>query len=161
MTVMAKWLFSQLNLLADWEFRNHLNSSNWKPDPHSASEFNSDSVSPLIWPICVATQSPNPMETRSNVFESWCFWAVTLRKILIFHLISSFGNFVERHSFCIVLSEEPKTMRKLCLFHTNFDTRKLGEITVFYVMSWKKNCYAFPPFSLIGTILGKIRTGAK
>ena len=117
MTVMAKWLFSQLNLLADWEFRNHLNSSNWKPDLHSASEFNSDSVSPLIWPICVATQSPNPMETRSNVFESWCFWAVTLRKILIFHLISSFGNFVERHSFCIVLSEEPKTMRKLCLFH--------------------------------------------
>ena len=37
----------------------------------------------------------------------------TLRKILRFHLISWYENFVERHSFCV---ESPETIRKLCLF---------------------------------------------
>ena len=38
-----------------------------------------------------------------------------LRKILQFHLISWCGNFMERHSFRIVLGHSPETMRKLCL----------------------------------------------
>ena len=33
----------------------------------------------------------------------------------VFHLISWFGNFAERHSFRIVLGDLPETMRKLCL----------------------------------------------
>ena len=35
--------------------------------------------------------------------------------MLLFYLISWCGNFVERHIFCIVSGEFPKTMRKLCL----------------------------------------------
>ena len=31
------------------------------------------------------------------------------RKIPNFHLISWYGNFVERHSFCIVLGDSPET----------------------------------------------------
>ena len=98
--ITAKWLLSQLNLITGWEFRSPLDSSNWKPDPHSVSEVNSDLVS---------------METKSNVCENWCFWAVTLQKIPLFHLISSCWNFVEMHSFRIVLTKVPKTMRKQCL----------------------------------------------
>ena len=48
----------------------------------------------------------------------------TLRKIPKFHLISWYGNFVERHSF-------PKLFGS-CAFPQNFHTEKLGEITVFY-----------------------------
>ena len=35
-----------------------------------------------------------------------------------FHLISWCGDFVERHSFCIVSGDLPETMRKLCLSTT-------------------------------------------
>ena len=66
--------------MADWEFRNTF-SSDWKLDPCSASEINSDSVSPRNRPICGPIQLPNPMETRSNVCEDGCFWADTLQKI--------------------------------------------------------------------------------
>ena len=38
-----------------------------------------------------------------------------LRKIPQFHLISWWGNFVERQSFRIVLGDSLKEMRKLCL----------------------------------------------
>lgn len=38
-----------------------------------------------------------------------------LHKVLQLYLISWGGNFVERHSFHIVLSDSPETMRKLCL----------------------------------------------
>ena len=41
------------------------------------------------------------------------------------------GNFVERHSAHIVSKDSPETMPKLCL-SIKFNTRKLGEITVFY-----------------------------
>ena len=39
----------------------------------------------------------------------------SMRKIPQFHLISTCGNFVERHSFRIVSGESPETLRKLCL----------------------------------------------
>ena len=39
----------------------------------------------------------------------------TLQKIPQFHLISWYGNFVERHSFRTVLCDSPETMRKLRL----------------------------------------------
>ena len=45
------------------------------------------------------------------VVDIW-FW---LGKILQFHQIFWWGNFVERHSFHIVAGESPKTMLKLCL----------------------------------------------
>ena len=41
--------------------------------------------------------------------------------------------FVERHSFRIVTGELAETMRKLCL-STKFHTRKLGEITILFVV---------------------------
>ena len=41
------------------------------------------------------------------------------------------GNFEERHSFHIVLSELPENLRKLYLSQ-KFHTRKLDEIMVFY-----------------------------
>ena len=53
-----------------------------------------------------------PDNTAKNTVILWC------------------GNFMERHSFCIVSGESPKTMRKLCL-STKFPQRKLGKITVF------------------------------
>ena len=43
------------------------------------------------------------------------FHSLPLRKIPWFHLISWCGNFVERHSFHIILGDSPETMRKLCL----------------------------------------------
>ena len=49
----------------------------------------------------------------------------TLRKIVLFQLISWCGNFVERHSFRIVLGDLPNTMRKLCL-STKFPHQKIG-----------------------------------
>ena len=39
------------------------------------------------------------------------------------------------HNFRIVSGDSAETMRKLCLSQ-NFHTRKLGEITVFYVLGW-------------------------
>ena len=53
----------------------------------------------------------------------------TLHKIPQFHLISWCGNFIERNSF----RKSPKFMPKFCL-STNFHTRKLQEITVFYAV---------------------------
>ena len=50
---------------------------------------------------------------------------ITLRKLPWFHLISWCGNFVERHSFYIVLGESPETMRKLCLF-TKFPHQEIS-----------------------------------
>ena len=38
-----------------------------------------------------------------------------LCKIPLFHLTYLCGNFLERHTFCIVLGESPETIRKLCL----------------------------------------------
>ena len=55
-----------------------------------------------------------------------------LRKLPHFHLISWYGNFVERHSFRIV-SNHPKLCGN-CAFPQNFHTRKLGEITVLYAV---------------------------
>ena len=72
-----------------------------------------------------------------------------------------FWKFCGKAQFLHSFERRTQNYAKTVPFPQNFDTRKLGEIAVFYVMSWKKNCYAFPPFSLIGTILGKIRTGAK
>ena len=40
----------------------------------------------------------------------------TLCKIPSFHLISWCRNFVERHSFRIVLGNLPETLRKLCIY---------------------------------------------
>ena len=40
---------------------------------------------------------------------------IVLRKIPKFHLISWCENFVKRHSFSIVSSDSPETMRKRCL----------------------------------------------
>ena len=42
-------------------------------------------------------------------------------------------KFWGKHSFRIVLGESPETMRKLYL-STNFHTKKLTEITVFFVV---------------------------
>ena len=39
----------------------------------------------------------------------------TLPKILQFHLISWWGSFLERHSFCKISDEFPETIWKLCL----------------------------------------------
>ena len=41
---------------------------------------------------------------------------------------------MERHNFRIVWGESPETLWKLCL-STKFQTRKLGEIMVFYSVS--------------------------
>ena len=60
----------------------------------------------------------------------WC----TMRTMLKFYLISRCENFVERRSFRRVSGE-------LCgnyAFLQNFQTRKLGEINVFYVVVHKK-----------------------
>ena len=65
-----------------------------------------------------------------------------LWKIPSFHLISWCGNFVERHSFHIVLGELCETMWKLCL-STNFHTRKLGEIAVFFGVKFSENSCFF------------------
>ena len=48
-------------------------------------------------------------------------------------------KFVEKHSFCIVLDDSPKTARK-CAFLQIFHTRKLGEITLFYAVKDETNC---------------------
>ena len=34
----------------------------------------------------------------------------------VFHLISRCGNFLKRHSFCIVSGDSPEILRKLCVF---------------------------------------------
>ena len=48
--------------------------------------------------------------------EIWSFKSTSsLCKMPKFHLISWYGNFLERHSFRIVLGESPEFMRKLCL----------------------------------------------
>ena len=47
-----------------------------------------------------------------------------LRKILLFHLISWSGNFVERHSFRRVSGKSPETLRKLC-FSTKFPHQEI------------------------------------
>ena len=47
-------------------------------------------------------------------------------------------KFVERHSFGIVSSDSPETMRKLCL-STNFCPRDSGEITVFFALFFEIN----------------------
>ena len=62
-----------------------------------------------------------------NLFFDFC---LTLSKIPSFHLISWYGSFVERHSFRRI--SHPKPWRN-CLSQ-NFHTRKLDEITVFYVV---------------------------
>ena len=48
----------------------------------------------------------------------------SLRKIIEFHLITWWGNFMERHSFRIVLGDSPETMQKLCL-STKFPDQKI------------------------------------
>ena len=47
-----------------------------------------------------------------------------LRKIMLFHLIPWYGNFVERNSFRIVSGESPETMRKVC-FSTKFTHQEI------------------------------------
>ena len=65
-------------------------------------------------------------------------WARHCKKHRNFTAICWCGTFSERRSFCIVLGESPKTMQKLCL-STNFPHRKLGEITVFFVVRCKRD----------------------
>ena len=56
-----------------------------------------------------------------------------LGKILQFHLFSWCGNFVERHSFQIVLENLPKRCGN-CAFSKSLYTRKLGEIKIFFTV---------------------------
>ena len=65
---------------------------------------------------------------QGNVqFTSCVQGNVLLRKIPYFYLISWRGNFVERHSFRMKLCGN-------CAFPQNFHTRKLCEVTVFFVV---------------------------
>ena len=66
-----------------------------------------------------------------NIAPKWA--KTTLQKIPYFHLISWCGNFMERHSFCIVSGDSPKTMQKLCLA-TKFPHQELGKITVSFAV---------------------------
>ena len=59
------------------------------------------------------------------------FVGQSLPKILQFHLISCCGNFMERHSFCIVSGNSPESMWKLC-FSTKFSRQEISEMTVFF-----------------------------
>ena len=59
---------------------------------------------------------------------------------------------MERHSFCIVSGESPKTMFNLCL-HENFHARKLGEITVFYAV--QVNRFLNKRYSLVNILAKK------
>ena len=57
---------------------------------------------PLFWRNCIS--SPKNVEICGS-----------MRKIRKFHLISWWGNIVERHSFRRVSGESHETLRKLCL----------------------------------------------
>ena len=55
---------------------------------------------------------------------------------------------MERHSFRIIFGDLPETLRKL----QNFHTRKLGEITVFYAVSFRANVSIYSNVSKAFTI---------
>ena len=65
------------------------------------------------------------VEFFKNQFWGLYYHCVKYRN---FHLTSWYGNFVEKHVFCIVPSDEETA------FPRNFHTRKLGEITLFYAV---------------------------
>ena len=53
-------------------------------------------------------------------------------------LISQWGNFVERHSFCRVSSKLSETLQKLCL-STTFPPEEIGKTLVFYAVLSKSH----------------------
>ena len=64
-----------------------------------------------------------------------------MRQIPKFHLISWSGNFVEMHSFRRVSDESPETYA----FQQNFQTRKLGEVMVFFAVIHGRNTFIVTP----------------
>ena len=73
------------------------------------------------------------------------------RKIPYFHLISWCENFVEKHSFRIVWANRPKLCGN-CAFAQNLHTSKLGEIEVFYAVTFPEN---IPKQQLYNIVPGK------
>ena len=53
-------------------------------------------------------------------------------------------NFVERHSFRIVSGDFHKRLCWNCAFPQNFHTRKLGEITLFFTLYFRKFAFKRP-----------------
>ena len=62
--------------------------------------------------------------TKETLIENFIFCAVvrpirnSQRKIPLFHLISWCGSVMETQSFCTVLCDSPKTLRKVCVSTT-------------------------------------------
>ena len=80
-------------------------------------------------------------EKVNHAVKSWNLirQLMNTAKNTVFHLISSYGNFVEKHSFRIVSGESPEIMRKLCPstkfpckeIRWNYDIFRSGTYTVF------------------------------
>ena len=81
----------------------------------------------------MARKSQNFMETEPSVKSPFQKEKKILQKISQFHLISFCGNFVERHSTRKVSGESPK-LCGYCASPQNFHIRKLGGITVVYIV---------------------------
>ena len=90
----------------------------------------------VVWQLSQKSQ----INARFGVFPWKNFWPKALRKIPKFHLISWSRHFKETHSFCSF----GRFVRENCPFSQNFLTKKLGEISVFY-LQW---IYAFIKRSL-------------
>ena len=70
------------------------------------------------------------------------------RKKTKFHLISWCGHFVEKHSFRRV----SEFLCGSCAFPQNFHTRKLGEITVVYVVNFLRKIIS-PTLIIVSLLL--------
>ena len=89
---------------------NKLNKISWRNCGLSKNKFNllTKSYQHSSYIVCVSFKSSKCLV---NYISCWA----TPRKIPKFHLISWCRNFVEKHSFCIVLGDLPEAIQKLCL----------------------------------------------
>ena len=70
------------------------------------------------------TQATKKLEFGNWTTKTAVIKAIHCKKVPWFYLISWCGNFVEGHSFRIVLGDSPETMRKLC-FSTEFPQQEI------------------------------------
>ena len=81
-----------------------------------------------------------------NFFLHHSIWNQALRKIQKFELISWYGNFLERHSFCRVLSDSPKYFRKLRVSKT--PSHQNNQVKLRYLIKQCKSWICLPQVSM-------------